>query len=228
MDHDMSVYLTSTPTINFDDRTVMEYASAVSGTSADPVEQAVNLFYAVRDDIRYDPYSVDLSPEGLSASATLKKGRGWCVAKAILLAACCRAVKIPARLGFADVRNHLSTERLLKSLKTDVFFWHGYTSIYLSGNWIKATPAFNIALCERFGIKPLNFDGENDAIIHPYDLQGKKHMEYLNYRGEFPDVPINEIMETFFREYPGALSWSKSDFEEEREQDMKKRRKAKG
>ncbi len=225
MNGDMSVYLIPTPTMDWDNSAVFEFAHACSGAKTEPREQAISLFYAVRDSIRYDPYSIDVTLEGLSASTTLKQGKGWCVAKAILLAACCRALKIPARLGFADVRNHLSTERLLKSLKTDIFFWHGYTSIYLDGAWLKATPAFNVGLCERFGIKPLDFDGKSDSIIHPYDLQGNRHMEYLNYRGEFPDVPIDEMVETFFKEYPGALSWSRPDFDQEVEQEMKNRSK---
>lgn len=225
MSNDMSVYLDPTPAIDWDNNAVFEFALACSGVKEEPREQAVSLYYAVRDSIRYDPYSIDVTLDGICASTTLKQGKGWCVAKAILLAACCRALKIPARLGFADVRNHLSTERLLKAIKTDIFFWHGYTSIYLDGAWLKATPAFNKELCEKFGIKPLDFDGKNDAIIHPFDLHGNRHMEYLNYRGEFPDVPIDDIIETFFKEYPGALSWSRSDFALDVDQEMKSRSK---
>src|SRR3990167_7232802 len=46
------------------------------------------------------------------ASACLARGSGFCVAKAALLAAAARASGIPARVGFADVRNHLTTPRL--------------------------------------------------------------------------------------------------------------------
>jgi transglutaminase-like putative cysteine protease len=77
------------------------------------------------------------------------------VAKAILLAACCRTTGIPAWLGFADVRNHLTTQRMRDQMKTDLFFWHGDTSIFLEGVWVKTTPAFNIELCERFRLKPI-------------------------------------------------------------------------
>ena len=74
-------------------------------------ERAVALYYAVRDGLRYDPYRIDLSVHGMKASTALAKGYGWCVPKAALLAAVCRAAGIPARVGYADVRNHLSTER---------------------------------------------------------------------------------------------------------------------
>ena len=138
-------------------------------------ERAVALYLAVRDGFRYDPYRIDLSPQGMTASTVLANGYGWCVPKAALLTAACRAAGIPARMGFADVKNHLSTERMRETMKTDLFIWHGYTDIWLDGAWRKATPAFNIELCERFGLLPLEFDGENDSIYlsHPGRSYGR-------------------------------------------------------
>jgi transglutaminase-like putative cysteine protease len=223
MNTDMMQYVQSSPTVDSDNPAIIEFAVANSGDSTDPKEQAIRLYYAVRDGIRYDPYTLDLSIEGLRASTTLHIGRGWCVAKAILLAACCRVMGIPARLGFADVRNHLTTARMREVMKTDVFFWHGYTSISLGGAWIKATPAFNIELCEKFRFKPLEFDGLSDSIYHPFDLVGNRHMEYLRYRGEFVDVPIDLMMETFRREYTSDLSWKdEADFDREVEEENPK------
>ena len=216
----MLEYLKPTPTIDCDHAEVMDFANQHTDGCADPRQRAVNLFYAVRDNIRYDPYAYKLSVEGLRASTTLKIGRAWCVPKAILLAACCRAVRIPARLGFADVRNHLSTERMRKHLKDPVFFWHGYTSIYLDETWLRATPAFNIELCRRFRLKPLDFDGRSDALFHPFDLEGNQHMEYIKYRGEFKDVPIDQIAETFGREYMLHSDWDNGDFDRDVEQEM--------
>jgi transglutaminase-like putative cysteine protease len=215
----MRPYLQPSLAIDCDSEAVAAFAKKNAGNSTDPREQAVSLYYAVRDGIRYDPYTIDLSIEGIRASATLRSGRGWCVAKAILLAACCRATGIPARLGFADVRNHLTTQRMRDQMKTNLFFWHGYTSIYLEEVWVKATPAFNIELCERFRLKPLDFDGRRDSIYHPFDLEGKRHMEYLAYRGEFADVPLDLIAETFRREYLKDPSWDQADFDREVEQE---------
>ncbi len=219
----MNPYLTPTQFINFDDPEVSAFAEKNAGKSADPVIQAVSLYYAVRDGIRYDPYSIDLTVEGLRASTTLKNGCGWCVAKAILLAACCRFKGIQARLGFADVKNHLSTERLRQQMKTDIFYWHGYTSICLNGEWLKATPAFNIELCEKFSLKPLEFDGKSDSIYHSFDLKGNRHMEYIAYRAEFADVPLDEITETFRREYlPANDEWRSADFDKDVDEEIKK------
>ena len=168
-------------------------------------ERAVRLYYAVRDGFRYDPYRVDLQPHGMKASTVLANGYGWCVPKAALLAALCRAAGIPARVGFADVRNHLSTERMRESMNTDVFVWHGYTEIWLDGTWRKATPAFNVELCDRFGLLPLEFDGVNDSIYHPFDKSGQRHMEYLLQRGSFDDVPLDLLLDDFRKVYPRWL-----------------------
>jgi len=174
-------------------------------------ERAVALYYAVRDGIRYDPYRVDLRPQGMRASAVIASGHGWCVPKATLLAAVCRAAGIPARLGFADVRNHLSTERMRETMKTDVFAWHGFTEIWLDDAWRKATPAFNVALCDRFGLLPLDFDGVADSIYHPFDRAGQRHMEYLRQRGSHVDVPLDALAQTF-REIYGPWMLAGADF----------------
>jgi hypothetical protein len=107
--------------------------------------QALALYYAVRDDIRYDPYASSMQREAMRASTTVIKGVSYCVPKAILYCACLRAIGIPARPGFADVKNHLSTEKLTRLMGTDIFAWHGYVSLLLDGKWVKATPAFNLA-----------------------------------------------------------------------------------
>ena len=169
-------------------------------------ERAVALYYAVRDGFRYDPYRIDLSVAGMRASTVLATGVGWCVPKAALLAAACRAAGIPARVGYADVRNHMSTERMRRMMGTDLFIWHGYTDILVDGAWRKATPAFNLELCERFGLLPLEFDGRDDSIYHPYDRAGNRHMEYVNQRGSFDEMPLAEIVADFEKLYPRLLA----------------------
>jgi transglutaminase-like putative cysteine protease len=196
--------LRPTGLIDSDHPAVMAFAGR-HGHGSDDRSRAVALYYAVRDGFRYDPYRIDLSPHGMKASTVLDKGYGWCVPKATLLAAACRAIGIPARVGFADVRNHLSTERMRQVMQTDVFFWHGYTDILLGGTWRKATPAFNVELCERFDLLPLEFDGNADSLYHPFDRHGHRHMEYVNQRGSFDDVPLAQITADFVRLYPRWL-----------------------
>jgi transglutaminase-like putative cysteine protease len=196
---DLTPFLTPTTAIESSHPDVMAFAAIHASGAKDKTDAAVRLFYAVRDGIRYDPYAFILSVDGLKASYTLRTERAWCVPKAILLAACYRAMGIPAKLGYADVRNHLSTARMREAMRTDIFHWHGYTCVFLDGRWLKATPAFNIELCRKFNLLPLEFDGKSDALFHPFDAVGNRHMEYINYRGEFADVPI-DAMEVTFRE----------------------------
>jgi len=193
--------LQPTALLDSDHPAVVAFA-ARHGGGADDRQRAVALYYAVRDGFRYDPYRIDLSPAGMRASTVLAKGFGWCVPKATLLAAACRAIGIPARVGFADVRNHLSTARMREVMQTDVFYWHGYAVLLLDGAWRKATPAFNRELCERFDLLPLEFDGRGDSLYHPFDRQGHRHMEYLADRGAFDDVPLARMTQDFARLYP--------------------------
>ena len=100
-------------------------------------------------------------------------------------------------------------------MKTDVFYWHGYVSIHLGGRWVRATPAFNVELCQKFRIRPLEFDGRRDSIFHPFDEDGNRHMEYLAQRGEFADVPMDAIAATFHEYYQGLGVAADGDFEED-------------
>lgn len=198
--------LAATKMVDADHDAVIAFAEQHKGSGQSHREQAVALYYAVRDGFRYNPYTLDLSIKGLRASTVLATGEGWCVTKSALLAAACRAVGIPAKLGYADVKNHLSTERLRQNMKTDVFYYHGYTAIFVDGEWRKATPAFNIELCEKFGIHPLEFDGLEDSIYHPFDKQGARHMEYLRLRGEYDDIPLQDMIDCFTEHYPAMIS----------------------
>lgn len=166
---------------------------------------AVELFYAVRDGIRYDYRAIDMDPEALVASRVLAAGRSFCVGKAVLLAASCRARSIPCRLGFADVRNHLAPPHLIEIMGTDVFVFHGFVEMQLEGRWVKATPAFDRGLCDRFGVRPIEFDGRSDALFHEYDTRQNLHMEYVRERGVFDDLPHEAMVRAFREAYPSIF-----------------------
>ncbi len=88
-----------------------------------------------------------------------------------------------------------------QTMKTDLFIWHGYAELWIEGAWRKATPAFNLSLCEKFGLLPLEFDGLNDSIYHPFDRAGNRHMEYVHQRGSFDDLPLAQIVADFAAVY---------------------------
>ena len=204
--NELETYTLASACIDSDHPDIQSLAAQLCNASVGARENAVSLYYWARDEIRYNPYSLSTDRHHYLASQVLAQGEAWCVPKAILLAALCRAAGIPARLGFADVRNHLSTPQMRELMETDVFLFHGYTSIYLNGQWVKATPAFNVQLCERFELLPLEFDGREDSIYHPCDLAGNRHMEYLNDRGEHLDLPFDEMMTVLKQHYPKMFS----------------------
>lgn len=213
-------YLAATPFIDSDNAAVRALAREAAGGETDPKTKAIKLYYAVRDRFLYDPYSVEVSPEGLRASNVIARGKGFCVNKALLLCATARAEGIPARIGLADVKNHLATERLLQMMGTDIFYYHGYAELFLDGKWVKATPAFNLALCEKFRVLPLEFDGETDSIFHAYDADDRRHMEYVADRGAFADMPFAEWREVMLKYYPNLMREgpaSRGDFAAEAE-----------
>lgn len=202
----MDACLQSGEYVDSDTPEIVAFARRVCGDAAGDIAKAVRLYYAVRDDIVYTPYCDFRSRETFRASACLSRGAGFCVAKAALLAAAARAVGIPARVGFADVRNHLTTPKLRRLMGSDTFYYHGYTELFLDGKWVKATPAFDRRLCEKFGVRPLEFDGRADSLFHPYDVEGRRHMEYVRDRGPSIDVPVDEILEVFIRCYPNLTT----------------------
>jgi transglutaminase-like putative cysteine protease len=198
-------YLAPGQFIDSDHAAVREFAAAHAKGESD-IERAISLYYAVRDGIKYNPF-LDFSQDAAyCASSTLERGEGFCVGKSALLAACARAVGIPARVGFADVKNHLTTPRLRERMGTDLFIYHGYAELFLDGRWVKATPVFNSELCQRFRVKPLEFDGKQDSIFHPFDADDRRHMEYVNDHGTFADVPAARIQREFRAYYPNTFA----------------------
>ncbi|MES1945238.1 transglutaminase [Salinisphaera sp. PC39] len=181
---------------------IRAFVEETVGDATDPRERAVALYYRVRDGIRYDPYSCRPDADSLIASRVLAAGRHYCIGKAVLLAAAGRAAGIPTRLGFADVRNHLTSARLYELMGTDVFRYHGFTEMHLDGRWVKCTPAFNLGLCEKAGVKPLEWDGREDSVFHEFDNAGQRHMEYLTTRQPVSDLPVDELFSAFAHYYP--------------------------
>ena len=203
---ELARYLAPGPFVDSDDPDVRAFAEKTARDADGALAQAVTLYYAVRDEILYDPYYVGADRTYFRASDCLRAGRGFCIPKAALLAAAARALGIPARVGYADVRNHLTTRRLAELVGGDLYVWHGYTELRLEGRWVKATPAFNLSLCERFGVRPLEFDGRRDSLFHEFDRAGRRHMEYVRDRGHYADVPYEAIVADFDRAHPRWLS----------------------
>ncbi|MBN2041482.1 MAG: transglutaminase domain-containing protein [Spirochaetes bacterium] len=205
--------------IDSDSPTVLKFVNAEIEEDMSDIDKAVAVYYAVRDGIIYDPYRIDLTREGMKASSIILRKKGFCVSKAVVLAACSRAAGIPARLHFADVKNHLTSDRLYELMETNVFIFHAYTELFLEGKWVKATPAFNISLCTFVGVMPLDFDGRNDSLFQQSDAKGNRFMEYVADRGAYNDLPYDYLIKEFNEYYPKFMSMDlakiEGDFEKE-------------
>jgi transglutaminase-like putative cysteine protease len=198
----LNQFLKPTEFINSDSTKVITFVNDVVGVEKNKKKAILRLFYKIRDGIPYHFDSIGIKKELFIASNVIIAKGSFCIPKAVLLAAAARVIGVPSRLGFADVKNHLATAKVLEKLKTDLFVFHGYTELLINDKWIKATPAFNKELCKKFNVKPLDFDGENDSVFQEYTESGDKHMDYLVDHGSFEDLPFELMIATFKKTYP--------------------------
>jgi len=222
----MEKYLEPTETLDSDNEIVAEYLKGILGDDEyTPIEKAIKLYLYVRDDIKYNPYLPFYKPEHYRSSNVIKTKQGFCIGKAGLLCSLARRSGIPARLGFATVKNHMSTKQLTDFLGTNIITYHGYTELWLNEKWVKATPAFNAELCALHKVKPLEFDGINDSIFHEYNSEESRFMEYIDYHGEFSDVPLDLILKSWEDIYgkDRVASWVKLIEDNENNDEKNKR-----
>lgn len=197
-----AIWLAPAEYIDSDHPAIKDFVAKTVTPGMSAPEKARRFYLAARE-IRYDPDLDYADPEIYRASSVLAAGHAYCVGKAALFAALCRAGGIPARIAFADVTNHLSSEKLRERMGTNYFAWHGFTEVFLDGRWVKASPTFNSTLCSRFGVAPLDFDGAQDALLQAYDGAGRSFMQYEVLHGAFHDVPAKFLMDEMARCYPG-------------------------
>ncbi|MGB0367828.1 MAG: transglutaminase-like domain-containing protein [Flavobacteriales bacterium] len=202
-------HLKATFFLDSDNPEIVAFAKQSIGNTTSDQDKAVKLYYAVRDGFRYNPYGLHIEPEKIRASALLKTKEGHCIDKAIFLAACARAVGIPSRLEFADVKNHISTQKLIDALQSDVFAMHGIAQLFIDGKWVKCTPAFNKELCVLFDVEPLEFDGQTDSLFQEFDKKNNKFMEYVGQHGSFDDFPREYFIGVMIYNYPHLFPYKK-------------------
>ncbi len=184
-------YLEPAYFVNSNAPEVIDYTLQVTRGIHDPIEKAVELFYAVRDDFRYNIHDVNIEAEELKASTLVKRGYGYCVEKANLLAATCRVVGVPSRLGFANVKTSIAPESLRRVLHTDVMVFQGYTEIWIEDHWVRVNPAFNASLCQKLAIPALEF-----GILE------QKHFQTVKDYGCFHDLPYDLYVQELRNYYP--------------------------
>ncbi|GAB6094351.1 transglutaminase family protein [Desulfatiferula olefinivorans] len=204
-------YLMPTFFVDSDSPDIIDYATAVCTGLMDDRQKAIALFYAIRDDIRYDLFGFEVNLNYMKAGYILKKQSGYCVSKALVLAAASRVVGIPSRLGFADVINHQNPGKLHELMRTNIFAYHGFAELFIEGRWVKATPSLDSDLCEKMGYITPEFDGIRDTVYPAVNRKGERHMEYVSFYGSYPDLPILDLVasvETYYPHFFGGKSIS--------------------
>ncbi|MBN2154697.1 MAG: transglutaminase [Candidatus Lokiarchaeota archaeon] len=202
-------YLRPTYYMNFKDPHITQKATKlIEGIPTNhDIEKAIKLFYFVRDEI---PYVVKnnneyYSRENMKATATLNRGFGFCIQKAVLLAALARAVGIPSRLHFNDIINHMTSKKYIEYIGNDKFLYHGYTELYLNGKWVEANVAFDKELCVRKNWPIVEFDGVKPGLFAHQDETGKPFVEYIKDHGTYSNVPYYWILFGWMKGYGFTL-----------------------
>jgi len=142
---------------------------------------------------------ISVYPEDFKASRVLEWGKGYCVQKAVLMAALGRATGIPTRLTFAKIRNHRAPAQLKERLGTDIFPRHGYDQFYLGDRWVSVAATFDRELCQRNGLPTVEFNGVDDAVLPDKDLDGNPYIEYLQMYKPRADLPLPWITQATSR-----------------------------
>ena len=195
-------YLEATYYFDYKDEAIQDLISEFKTPALPHREKAIGLYLKIRDQWKYNPYHISLAKEKFRASVIAGKSTGNCVEKSILLIACLRGVGIPARLHLGKVKNHIAVERLTEKFGSNELTPHGMVNIYLNKKWLKASPAFNKTLCEKFRVAPLEFDGENHSFLQQYNSEGSLFMEYTDDYGHFEDVPVEFMKQNIKAHYP--------------------------
>jgi transglutaminase-like putative cysteine protease len=145
--------------------------------------------------------------EDFIASRILEWKKGYCVQKAVLLAALARTIEIPSRLAFAKIRNHKIPKELVSQTGLDILPSHGYTQLFIDGRWVTVTPAFDKGLCERIGVPSVEFDGIHDALLPRYDISGNPYIEYIEKYPPQADLPFEWLKERLLPRWGEKRAW---------------------
>jgi hypothetical protein len=96
-------------------------------------------------------------------------------------------------LRFAEIRIHHTAKSIAEKRGSNVFPYHGLTDLYIEGHWVKVTPTYDLGYCSKVDIAPVEFDGKSDALLPLCTLDGRLNIEYVQDRGFFDDLPLDEI-----------------------------------
>lgn len=164
---DLREYLKSSEYLDCDHPLVVETARKITAGCASEVEKTGKIYNFVRD-MPYDIYnSFRYLAEGKrAASDVISAGHAFCMGKASTFVSLCRAVGIPARIGFQQL--HCPEKEFMSDEVRDLWRdrplpWHSLGEAYVEGRWLKLDATIPADVAKEKG-KPYirEFDGKND------------------------------------------------------------------
>ena len=175
--------------LDSDAKNIREKAARLTAPHRDARDKARRLFEYVRDEIPYN-FAPEVSNRShFRASHALENGHGFCMQKAALFAALCRASGIPARIGFQDIVDYMIVGRFLELMGTNELIHHGMNAVYLDGRWTRVDCTLDQVLSERKKYRLVEFDGRHDALLPETDRLGRPHFFIRKQSGFYNDTP---------------------------------------
>jgi transglutaminase-like putative cysteine protease len=175
--------------LDSDAKNVRERSHKLTAHLTEPRDKARKLFDYVRDEIRYNFGPAVYERSHFKASHALELGNGFCMQKAALYAALCRASGIPARIGFQHLVDYKIVGPFFDMLGTNELNNHGMNAVYLGGRWIAVDCTLDSRLCERKNYRLVEFDGRNAALLPKTDRAGRPHFTIKIQRRFYNDTP---------------------------------------
>ncbi|MDR1963584.1 MAG: transglutaminase family protein [Planctomycetaceae bacterium] len=155
--------LASCSLINLNDPQLLELANQVNSDSLTPRQTVLALEQLVHKTIRQTSFSIALA----SSSDVLKSKSGDCTEFAVLLAALCRAKKIPARVTLGLVYTTFQQENRQPEYAEAGMVFHLWNEVLIDGVWqpLDATLALGGADAARIKIADENLSGNTLAPL---------------------------------------------------------------
>ena len=182
---DMADYLKPTEFIDSDNSDIVSKARELTEGCADEKEKLGRIYYFVRD----FPYDILDSFRYLAegkrrASDVLNNGKAFCMGKASMFAALCRASGIPSRIGFQQLHcpdKPFMNEEVARIWGDRKLPWHSLGEAHLDGRWLKLDATIDKEFAARKGREyAREFDGENDipSVEGPLIKDLPSHQDY--------------------------------------------------
>lgn len=174
---EMAPYLRPTAIIDSDSEHLLETAARVIEGARDQRDAVKRIFHYVRDDILYGRIPLETK-----ASDVIRKKRGNCTNKSVLLVAMARASGIPARMHYFNITGETIKplmHPILWPILPDVIPLNARADVFLNDRWItletELDPELYRGLRAKGLIEPteLEWDGEKSTELFDAGVRGE-------------------------------------------------------